>query len=223
MAAALLLLPPAAAPAAAQDSAACRRSCNAQHAERARNPREVQACLIRCAAGERHSRRQNQRGTAEATGRGQPVPSGVAAGAAGVAGAAALGAGAAAAARPAPGQQQVLVAYSGRMPSRSVAVSAPGMGREEAHRMAESACVQGNGGRACLLLGETTERCAAVAEGRRSMGVIATNDPSTTVVLHHSLGTGPDARRAEFEALSTCGTRMVGPSVGCRIVAQRCN
>jgi hypothetical protein len=184
--AATLLLPLAGAPAAAQDSAACLRSCNAAHAERLRNPREVQVCLVRCTAGERQPAAPAQR------------------------------------AAPAPAGPPVMVAYSGRMPSRSVAVSAPGLSREEAHRTAESACLQANGGRPCLLLGETAERCMAVAEGRRSLGVIATNDPSTTVVLHHSPGTGPDQRRAEFEALSMCSTRMVGPSVGCRVVAQRC-
>ncbi len=187
--AAVLAPLPAGAQAVVQDSAACLRSCDAQHPERLRNPRNVQACLVRCTAGERQAGRPGQRA---------PAPM---------------------AASPGP---PVLVVYSGRMPSRSVAVSAPGLGRDEAHRTAVSACLAANDNRPCLLLGETSESCVAVAEGRRSKALVATDDPSTTIVLHHNLGTGPDQRRAEFEALSACSTRMIGRSVGCRIVAQRC-
>lgn len=177
------------------DSPACRRSCNAASPERMRNTRDVQVCLVRCTAGEQHMARPQAPG-----GEGIRRPS------------TAVGGGP---------DGPVMMAYAGAPPSRAVAVSAAGMTRETAHRLTQQNCSGSNSGRPCTLLGESQERCVAVVQGARVLGVLATAHASTSVVAHYSFGAGPDPRRAEQEAMSSCTSRVL-PQVACSVVAQGC-
>jgi hypothetical protein len=222
--AALLGLLASAAPASAQgppgkavDSAACRRRCGAVSPDRAQNPREVQACLLRCGAGERHQARQNRRGTPEATGQGRP---------AGQAGGAGLAAGVpsiwppSAGTDPAAAAGRALVAYAGAPPARGIAISPP-VERMAAHRGAETECFRRNENAPCRLLAETRERCLAVSMRVRVLGVMATADPRTYAISHYGSGAGPDRAAAEAAAMRDCAARPV-PGTSCRIATARC-
>lgn len=178
------------------DSPSCRRNCNATSPERMRNTRDIQVCLVRCTAGEQHAARPQVPG-----GEGIRRPP-TAAGGGGPDG-------------------PVMMAYAGAPPSRAVAMSAAGMTRENAHRLTQQSCSGNNSGRPCTLLGESQERCIAVVQGARVLGVVATAHASTSVVAHYSFGAGPDPRRAEQEAMNGCTSRVL-PQVTCTIVAQGC-
>ncbi len=203
------------------DSMSCRRQCDARMPDRAMNPQPVQACLVRCAAGERHLSRQNQRGTPEATGRGSTGP-----GAAGVMAGAAAGAGLAAGvpsvmpqrATAAPGRS--IVAYAAAPPARGLAVSMP-QERMAAHRGAETECFRRNNNNPCRLLAETADRCLAVAYGIRANGLVITSDPRTFTISHYGTGAGADETSAEFAALRDCSGRLAA-GVSCRIATSRC-
>jgi len=192
------------APAGPRESRACRRECNAGTTPREALPREAQACLVRCAATARYLQRQARTGTAEATGRG--AAAGTAAGAAGASSAAAGG--------------RTLVAYAGLPPSVGFAI-ASGTERTMAHQSAERACASRNQNRPCRLLSETRDRCIAVAQGVRAVGVAVTADPRTYTVHLYTSGAGQDQRAAEFAALSDCATRT-SEALSCRVVSQSC-
>jgi hypothetical protein len=178
------------------DSQACRRSCEATSPERARNPLPVQACLIRCTAGERHQALQGQRGTPEATGRGVPPATGSAT------------------------TTRVLVAYAATLPARGLAVSARGE-RLAAHRGAQADCQLQSGNAPCRVLAETAERCLSVAQGVRATGVVITADPRSFSVSHYGTGSGADATTADAAALRDCAGRLA-PGLTCRLAAGRC-
>lgn len=208
------------------DSLACRRQCNALSPDRAMNPQPVQACLIRCAAGERHLSRQHQRGTPEATGRGataRSTPDAAARGAALAAGVPQIWP-----PRGAPGSQQAspqagrsLVAYAAPPPGRGFAISMP-VERMAAHRGAETECFRRNNNNPCRLLVETQDRCLALAYGVRANGLVITADPRTFTVHHYGTGSGADSSMAEAAAMRDCSGRTA-PGVSCRIAASRCS
>ncbi|SFK21268.1 protein of unknown function [Falsiroseomonas stagni DSM 19981] len=203
------------------DSMSCRRQCDARMPDRAMNPQPVQACLVRCAAGERHLSRQNQRGTPEATGRGSTGP-----GAAGVMAGAAAGAGLAVGVpnampqRTAPAASRSIVAYAAPLPGRGLSVSMP-QERMAAHRGAETECFRRNNNNPCRLLAETADRCLAVAFGIRANGLVITSDPRTFTIHHYGTGSGQDETSAEFAALRDCSGRLAA-GVSCRIATSRC-
>lgn len=179
------------------DSPACRRSCSATSPERMRNSRDVQVCLVRCTAGEQHAARPQLPGGEGIRRSAAPTV---------------LGGGP---------EGPVMLAYTGAPPSRAVALSAPGQPRETAHRLTQDRCSGSNSGRPCTLLGETRERCVAVVQGARTLGMVVTAHASTSVVAHYSFGAGPDPRRAEQEAMSACSIRVL-PQVNCTVVAAAC-
>jgi hypothetical protein len=203
------------------DSMSCRRQCDARMPERAMNPQPVQACLVRCAAGERHLSRQNQRGTPEATGRGSTGPgaAGVMAGAAAGAGLA-LGVPSAMPQRAAAATGRSIVAYAAPLPGRGLSVSMP-LERMAAHRGAETECFRRNNNNPCRLLAETADRCLAVAYGIRANGLVITSDPRTFTIHHYGTGSGQDETAAEFAALRDCSGRLAA-GVSCRIATSRC-
>ncbi len=211
------------------DSMSCRRQCDARMPDRAMNPQPVQACLVRCAAGERHLSRQNQRGTPEATGRGTTggAPgSSTAPGSARVAAGAAAGAGLAAGVpsampqRAAAATGRSIVAYAAPLPGRGLSVSMP-QERMAAHRGAETECFRRNNNNPCRLLAETADRCLAVAFGIRANGLVITSDPRTFTIHHYGTGSGQDETSAEFAALRDCSGRLAA-GVSCRIATSRC-
>lgn len=214
------------------DSLACRRQCQATSPDRAMNPPAVQACLLRCTAGESHLSRQHQRGTAEATGRGTtaaptpPLAAGVPSnwpprGApAAVTPPLSAGVPSIMPQRAASGAGRSLVAYASPPPGRSLAISMP-VERMAAHRGAETECFRRNNNNPCRLLFETQDRCLAVAHGVRANGLVITADPRTYTVHHYGTGSGGDETSAEFAALRDCSGRLA-PGVSCRIAASRC-
>jgi hypothetical protein len=195
------------------DSMSCRRQCDARMPERAMNPQPVQACLVRCAAGERHLSRQNQRGTPEATGRGST--GGMAAGAG-----LAAGVPSAMPQRSAAAGGRSIVAYAAPPPARGLAVSMP-QERMAAHRGAETECFRRNNNNPCRLLAETADRCLAIAYGIRANGLVITSDPRTFTIHHYGTGSGADETAAEFAALRDCSGRLAA-GVSCRIATSRC-
>lgn len=207
------------------DSMSCRRQCDARMPDRAMNPQPVQACLVRCAAGERHLSRQNQRGTPEATGRGTtgggtvPGSGRVAAGAAAGAGLA-VGVPNAMPQRAAAASGRSIVAYAAPLPGRGLSVSMP-QERMAAHRGAETECFRRNNNNPCRLLAETADRCLAVAFGIRANGLVITSDPRTFTIHHYGTGSGQDETSAEFAALRDCSGRLAA-GVSCRIATSRC-
>lgn len=207
------------------DSMSCRRQCDARMPDRAMNPQPVQACLVRCAAGERHLSRQNQRGTPEATGRGT-TGGGTVPGSARVAAGAAAGAGLAVGVpnampqRTASAASRSIVAYAAPLPGRGLSVSMP-QERMAAHRGAETECFRRNNNNPCRLLAETADRCLAVAFGIRANGLVITSDPRTFTIHHYGTGSGQDETSAEFAALRDCSGRLAA-GVSCRIATSRC-
>jgi hypothetical protein len=194
------------APAGAQDRAAvaslsCRRQCATQVPGGTAGERAMQVCLLRCAAGERHLLQQRRPGTPEATGRGaapgvpdlprRTVPAG-----------------------------RSLVVYAGTLPQVALTISRP-VERAAAHRGAEQECFRSNGNRPCRLLLETEERCIAVAQAVRAVGLVVTRDPRTYTVVHYGAGSGATLAAAREAAARDCGGRLA-PDTHCRIAAARC-
>jgi hypothetical protein len=203
-----------AGPGKAVDSLACRRQCGAVSSDRAQNPPDIQACLIRCGAGQRHLSRQNQRGTPEASGRGEAAGTGLVAGVPSIWPPRASGPDASTAAG------RALVAYAATPPARGFAISMP-IERMAAHRGAETECYRVNNNAPCRLLTETRERCLAVSVGVRANGLTITSDPRTYTVTRFATGAGSDRGAAEAVALRDCGMRPL-PGTQCRIAAVRC-
>ncbi|NGM22456.1 DUF4189 domain-containing protein [Roseomonas stagni] len=200
------------------DSMSCRRQCDARMPERAMNPQPVQACLVRCAAGERHLSRQNQRGTPEATGRGSSAPSTSGAMASARPGVAAGVPNAMPQRSAAAGRS--IVAYAAPLPGRGLSISMP-QERMAAHRGAETECFRRNNNNPCRLLAETADRCLAIAYGIRATGLVITSDPRTFTIHHYGTGSGADETSAEFAALRDCSGRLAA-GVSCRIATSRC-
>jgi hypothetical protein len=200
---------PVLAQADARISQACRQSCTIQNPGQDPTSRPWQACVLRCAAGERHLQQQHRTGTAEATGRGRTAASSTMGSTEGV-GMATTGTGA-----------RTIAAYAATAPGRGVALSEPMADRLAAHRAAEQACFGRNGTAPCRSLGETRDRCAAIVMGVRAVGVMITSDPNTYSVQYYAFGSGPDPRTAEGTAMSECAMRS-RPDLSCRVALARC-
>ncbi len=176
---------------------ACLRSCEAATATIRANPPPVQACLIRCAAALQF---QREGGRIAATGRGLPQ------------------------AGPS------LAAFQGQAGGRSGAIylaPAPSVGfglaygladRIAAHGQAERQCRARAG--ACRLALEFIDRCGAVAQARRSNGLVRTADPGTNTVIFAAGGAGPTLEAAASQALAGCAGR--DRIATCEVVASGC-
>ncbi len=216
------------------DSLSCRRQCDAPYPDRIQNSQAVQACLVRCAAGERHLSRQHQRGTAEATGRGSTAPQPNTPLSAGVPSiwpprpgmGSSAGPAASAPVMPAAGVGRIaagrsIVAYVAPPPGRAFSLSNP-VERMAAHRGAETDCFRRNNNNPCRLLAETQDRCLSVAYGIRANGLVITSDPRTFTIMHYGTGTGADTASADAQAMRDCSGR-ISTGVQCRIAANRCD
>lgn len=229
-------------------SPVCVRQCNAASGTVRSNPPEMQACLIRCNAGqafERSAGRAAPPPRGAPPGRGTaPVPYGVArpvapppreasyAALQGPTGqrlaaaprenyqpqvrglnAAALGA----AARPGSGRAGAI--YLAAPPSAGYGLTFGMADRLGAHGQAERSC-QSRGGGSCRLALEFTERCGAVAQAKRSNGLIRTADPSTYTITFAAGGAGGTKETAEAQAVADCRSRDRGAT--CEVVASGC-
>jgi len=197
-----LILPGLLAPARAQAQStaappACLRGCEAATAAIRANPPPVQACLIRCTAGLHF---QRDAGRIAATGRGLPAVEPSLATVQGQAG----------------GRNGAI--YLAPAPSGSFGLTYGQLDRLAAHGQAERRC-QGQGG-ACRLALEFTDRCGAVAQARRSTGLVRTADPSTYTITFAAGGAGPSKEAAEAQAAADCRSR--DRSATCEVVASGC-
>lgn len=176
---------------------ACLRGCEAATAIIRSNPPPVQACLIRCAAGLQF---QREAGRIAATGRGLP-PAGPS-----------------------------LAAFQGQAGGRSGAVylaPAPSAGFGLAYGLADRIAAHGQAERQCRARGdacrpalEFADRCGAVAQARRSNGLVRTADPGTYTVTFAAGGAGPTLQAAEGQALAGCAGR--DRTATCEVVASGC-
>ncbi len=205
---------------------ACTRSCGAASSAIRANPAPVQACLMRCTAGHAFQRSASRGAT---TGRGaSPDPNYVAFQGPTGQRLAALPQGTytpqvrGLASVPAPphhgGGARSGAIYLAPAPSGSFGLTYGQPDRLAAHGQAERRC-QGQGG-ACRLALEFTDRCGAVAQARRSNGLVRTADPSTYTITYAAGGAGPSQEAAESQALAACGSR--DRSASCEIVASGC-
>ncbi|WP_043360440.1 DUF4189 domain-containing protein [Belnapia sp. F-4-1] len=210
---------------------ACTRSCEAASANIRTNPAPVQACLIRCVAGQNFQRSGGQTAFA-----GRSVsapdpnyaalrgPTGQRLGSIGngpytpqVRGLAAAPVPPALAGPGGAGGRSGAV-YLAPAPSSSFGLTYGMADRIAAHGQAERRCqAQGT---ACRLALEITDRCGAVAQARRSNGLVRTADPSTYTITFAAGGSGPTREAAESHAMASCGTR--DRSAACEVVASGC-
>ncbi|MGX9962239.1 DUF4189 domain-containing protein [Roseomonas sp. F4] len=181
----------------AAPSRACQQQCASQVPATA-GQRNMQVCLVRCAAGEAYLARQRRPGSVEASGQGvRPGTAPVA-----------------------TRRARSLVVYAGALPLTGLSVSRP-MERTAAHRAAETDCYRRNGQRPCRLLTETEQRCVAVARGLRARGLVVTDDPGTFILLHYGVGGGQDVASARDMAMQDCLARLA-PGDSCRPLTSRC-
>jgi hypothetical protein len=204
----------------------CTRSCGAATATIRANPAPVQACLIRCTAGQNF---QRSAGRLAATGRGTPSADPNLAALQGPTGQrlASLTAGAyapqvrglaAVPMPPASGGGRSGAIYLAPAPSGSFGLTYGMADRIAAHGQAERRC-QAQGA-ACRLALEFTDRCGAVAQARRSNGLLRTADPSTYTITFAAGGSGQTREAAEGQALAGCAGR--DRTAACEIVASGC-
>ncbi|MBL6077952.1 DUF4189 domain-containing protein [Belnapia sp. T18] len=210
---------------------ACTRSCEAASPSIRANPSPVQACLIRCVAGQNF---QRSGGQAAFAGRSVPTHDPNHAALRGPTGQrlASIGNGpytpqvrglAALPVPPAHGGPGSTGGRSGAVylapaPSGSFGLTYGMTDRIAAHGQAERRCqAQGT---ACRLVLEFTDRCGAVAQARRSNGLVRTADPSTYTITYAAGGSGPTREAAESHAMASCGNR--DRSTACEVVASGC-
>ena len=205
--AALLLSLAVGMPAAAQTltvAGACVRQCGAASRTVRDNPPEVQACLIRCKAGQDYAR-------GAGTGAARPRPTSSAAPtiprAATWAAPAPLPA--------APGGWGVV--YLAAAPGGGFGLSI-GADRMAAHGAAMSACA--GRGAPCRAALEFRDRCGAVAQARHTLGLFRTGDPASYSVSYAAAGAGTTSGEAEAAALAGC--RASNHAGGCEIAISRC-
>jgi hypothetical protein len=222
----LLLAPALAVAQTTTAPPACTRSCEAASSTIRANPAPVQACLIRCVAGQNFRRSGGQ---AAFAGRApsSPDPNPPALNGPAARRLTALGNApyvpqvrglAAVPARPAAGGGRSGAIYLAPAPSAGFGLTYGLADRIAAHGQAERRC-QAQGG-ACRLALEFTDRCGAVAQARRSNGLVRTADPSTYTVTFAAGGAGPTREAAEGQALGACGNR--DRTAACEIVASGC-
>ncbi|WP_043336612.1 DUF4189 domain-containing protein [Belnapia moabensis] len=206
---------------------ACVRSCGAATPTIRANPAPLQACLIRCVAGQAFQRSGGQTAFA---GRSVPANDPNYAALRGPTGQrlASIGSGpytpqvrglAAVPVPPAHGAGgRSGAVYLAPAPSGSFGLTYGMADRIAAHGQAERRCqAQGT---ACRLALEFADRCGAVAQARRSNGLVRTADPSTYTITFAAGGSGPTREAAESHAMTSCGNR--DRSAACEIVASGC-
>ncbi len=186
----------------------------------------MQACLIRCVAGQNFQRNGGQ---AAVTGHGVPASDPNYAALRGPTGQrlASIGSGPytpqlrSLAAVPLPaahGGGRNGAVYLAPAPNGSFGMTYGMVDRIAAHGQAERRCqAQGT---ACRLALEFTDRCGAVAQARRSNGLVRTADPSTYTITFAAGGSGPSREAAEGQAMANCGNRH--RSAACEIVTSGC-
>ena len=87
-----------------------------------------------------------------------------------------------------------------------------------AHAQAQGVC--GERGAPCRPALEFTERCGAVAQARRTLGLFRTSDPRTYSVSYAAAGSGNSQQAAEANAMDQCRARE--RTISCEIVASQC-
>jgi hypothetical protein len=90
--------------------------------------------------------------------------------------------------------------------------------RLAAHAQAQTDCAAR--GAPCRAALEFSDRCGAVAQARRTLGLFRTADPRTFSVSYAAAGAGPTREVAESAALAECRARE--RSTGCEIAASAC-
>jgi hypothetical protein len=226
MALGALLVPAKAAAQVTMAPPACIRSCEAATASIRANPVPVQACLIRCTAGQDF---QRNAGRVAAAGRGVPKTGPNYSALQDSAGQrpALPGAGpyapqmrglGAVPVPPAQGGGQSGAIYLAPAPSGSFGLAFGMADRIAAHGQAERRCRMQ--GATCRLAMEFTDRCGAVAQARRSNGLVRTADPSTYTITFAAGGSGQTREAAERQAMAGCGGR--DRSAACAVVASGC-
>jgi hypothetical protein len=145
-----------------------------------------------------------------------PATASAASRAAQVAIAAATGSAVAAAAPAATGRWGA--AYLAPAPATEFGLTVGVADRLAAHAQAQSAC--GARGAACRAALEFADRCGAVAQARRTLGLFRTADPRTYSVSYAAAGAGATREAAENVALDECRARE--RTTSCEIVASAC-
>jgi hypothetical protein len=159
----------------------CRQLCNAPARELSANPPAVQACMIRCQAGNDFN---NPRSRGMNSGTGRPV---------------------AGASQGASGSWAVI--YAATPPNAATGVSQGQADRNQAHLEANRACAA-QAGVNCRVLGEAGPgKCIAAVQAGRTVGLVRTSDPRTFQVTLVDYGQGDTQAAADSAALRSCSGR----------------
>jgi hypothetical protein len=175
----LLLALPAQAQAPSRSRVAedCRATCNPVARELSANPPAVQACLIRCQAGNDFSQTRGlNTGTGRAVrGGGGPQGGGYAA------------------------------IYVATPPNSAYGSSQAVPDRNQAHAEADRACTSRAMGGRCRMLAEARPgECVAAVQSGRNVGLVRTSDPRSFQVSFVDFGRGASPAEAEQAALQAC-------------------
>ncbi|WP_431267960.1 DUF4189 domain-containing protein [Dankookia sp. P2] len=109
-------------------------------------------------------------------------------------------------------------AYLAAAPGTDFGLTVGVADRLAAHTQAQSAC--GARGAPCRAALEFADRCGAVAQARRTLGLFRTADPRTYSVSYAAAGSGPTREAAEGMAMDECRSRE--RTTGCEVVASSC-
>ncbi|WP_369126545.1 DUF4189 domain-containing protein [Dankookia rubra] len=109
-------------------------------------------------------------------------------------------------------------AYLATAPGTDFGLSVGLADRLAAHAQAQLAC--GARGAPCRAALEFADRCGAVTQARRTLGLFRTADPRTYSVSYAAAGSGPTRDAAEGAALDECRSRE--RTTSCEVVASSC-
>lgn len=118
----------------------------------------------------------------------------------------------------APGGRGWGAAYLAAAPATDFGLTAGLADRLTAHARAQSTC--GAGGTPCRAALEFTDRCGAVAQARRTLGLFRTADPRSYSVSYAAAGSGPTREAAERAAIDECQARE--RTTRCEVAASSC-
>ncbi len=109
-------------------------------------------------------------------------------------------------------------AYLAAAPATEFGLVVGAADRLAAHAQAQGVC--GERGAPCRPALEFTERCGAVAQARRTLGLFRTSDPRTYSDSYAAAGSGNSQQAAEANAMDQCRARE--RTISCEIVASQC-
>ena len=109
-------------------------------------------------------------------------------------------------------------AYLAAAPATGFGLTAGLNDRLAAHSQAQAAC--GARGAPCRAALEFTDRCGAVAQAQRTLGLFRTADPRTYSVSYAAAGVRGDAGGGRGRAMDECRARE--RTTSCEVVASYC-